>query len=438
MLRRWLQKAPSFYFVSFAMLAAFGAYFCMYAYRKPFTVATFEGLNLWGLDFKIWLIIAQVAGYVLSKFIGIKVISELGRGRGRLFFLVGLILAAETALFFFALVPVRWKLLCLFFNGLPLGMIWGIVFSYLEGRRFSEILGAGLSVSFIVSSGAVKSVGKWVMDSLGYSEFWMPFVSGLIFLPFLLIFGIMLEQIPPPTQEDELLRSPRRAMTRHERRQFISTFAAGILTLVLFYVGLTAYRDFRDNFAVELWTALGYGDAPSIFTLAELPIALIVLVALGLTMFIRDNRRAFLFYHWIILGNAGLIGISTLLFQAHLLPPAAWMIAVGLGLYTAYVPFNCILFDRMLAAFKIAGNAGFMIYVADAFGYLGSVFVLLYKNFGQADLSWLQFFIYASYGLAIFGLALATLSLFYFRSKFLTFHSNNAPAAQPVVGAGLV
>src|SRR5690606_35131079 len=131
---------------------------------------------------------------------------------------------------------------------------------------FSEILGAGLSVSFIVSSGAVKSVGKWVMDSLGYSEFWMPFVSGLIFLPFLLIFGIMLEQIPPPTQEDEMLRSPRRAMTRHERRQFISTFAAGILTLVLFYVGLTAYRDFRDNFAVELWTALGYGDAPSIFT----------------------------------------------------------------------------------------------------------------------------------------------------------------------------
>src|SRR5690606_33951383 len=113
---------------------------------------------------------------------------------------------------------------------------------------------------------------------------------------------------------------------------------------VLFYVGLTAYRDFRDNFAVELWTALGYGDAPSIFTLAELPIALIVLVALGLTMFIRDNRRAFLFYHWIILVSAGLIGISTLLFQAHLLPPAAWMIAVGLGLYTAYVPFNCILF----------------------------------------------------------------------------------------------
>ena len=45
--------------------------------------------------------------------------------------------------------------------------VMALVFSFLEGRRVSEILGAGLSVSFIVSSGVVKSVGKWLMLDLG-------------------------------------------------------------------------------------------------------------------------------------------------------------------------------------------------------------------------------------------------------------------------------
>ena len=54
----------------------------------------------------------------------------------------------------------------MFMNGLFLGMIWGLVFSYMEGRRVSEVLGAVLCASFIVSSGAVKSVGVLLMQDL--------------------------------------------------------------------------------------------------------------------------------------------------------------------------------------------------------------------------------------------------------------------------------
>ncbi|MFM8930826.1 MAG: DUF5690 family protein, partial [Gemmataceae bacterium] len=60
-----------------AVAAAFGAYFCMYGFRKPYTAASFRGDTLWGLDWKSMLVIAQVLGYTLSKFLGIKVISEL-------------------------------------------------------------------------------------------------------------------------------------------------------------------------------------------------------------------------------------------------------------------------------------------------------------------------------------------------------------------------
>jgi hypothetical protein len=67
----------------------------MYVFRKPFSVATFEGMELFHVDYKIILIIAQVLGYALSKFIGIKVVSELKAKPSILF--VGLISIAELA-----------------------------------------------------------------------------------------------------------------------------------------------------------------------------------------------------------------------------------------------------------------------------------------------------------------------------------------------------
>ena len=180
---------------------------------------------------------------------------------------------------------------------------------------------------------------------------------------------------------------------------------------------LTAYRDFRDNFAAELWEALGYGNTPAIFTLSEIPIAVLVLLALGLTMFIRDNEKAFRIYHWMLFFSTLMVGVATWLFTHGQLNPAVWMIIVGVGLYVCYVPFNCILFDRMIAVFKVEGNAGFLIYIADAFGYLGSVSILLYKNFGQPDLSWLTFFVNGSYLLCLFGLVLVGGSYVYFFYK---------------------
>jgi hypothetical protein len=90
------------------------------------------------------------------------------------------------------------------------------------------------------------------------------------------------------------------------------------------------------------------------------------------------------------------------------------MISVGLGLYIGYVPFNCVLFDRLIAAVGSVATAGFLIYVADAFGYLGSVGLLLYKNFGHASLSWIEFFLGFSYGTAVVCGALFAVGAAYF------------------------
>jgi len=409
-------KKSNLPFVLNASVASFGVYFCMYAFRKPFTVATFEGLEVFHIDYKILLIIAQVIGYVISKFIGIKIISEL-KANQRIFYLLGLIGISEIALVFFALVPKPYNIFFMLLNGVPLGMIWGIVFSYLEGRKFTEILGVALSTSFIVSSGVVKSVGFFVMDSLHFSAFWMPAITGLLFVGPLLFFAWMLERIPKPSVEDIALRSERIPMTNKDRKKVVLQFLFPITIWVLFYTYLTAFRDFRDNFARELWDSIGYKDDIGVYTSSEIIVAFIVLLVLGAAFYFRDNMKALFFYQILLLLGSVSIGVSTFLFHTQNISPFSWMVVSGFGLYICYVPFNCLFFDRFIAAFKIKGNAGFFIYIADAFGYLGSVAVLLYKNFGQPNLSWLDFFMDGAYLIALMGIVVTISSMIYLNRK---------------------
>ena len=96
---------------------------------------------------------------------------------------------------------------------------------------------------------------------------------------------------------------------------------------------------------------------------------------------------------------------------------SAGLLMLGMGLYLGYVPFNSILFDRMIATFKYVSTVGFLIYLADAFGYLGSIGVLLYKELGQPSLSWLEFFIHAGYIMSVSGSLLILGSMLYFHFK---------------------
>jgi len=92
-----------------------------------------------------------------------------------------------------------------------------------------------------------------------------------------------------------------------------------------------------------------------------------------------------------------------------------WMTFAGLGLYLGYVPYNAVFFERWLASFHYKGNVGFLIYVADSVGYLGSVSVLLVKELGHPDVSWGAFFKESVMIVAVIGGISATLSLLYFR-----------------------
>lgn len=412
----WLKRTGTFNFTLYASVTSFCLYTCIFALRKTFGVATYEGVSYGGVDFKGWMVISQVVGYLISKFIGIKVVSELKskfRSKGILL----MVSIATIAWFFFAVTPAPYNIIFLFINGLPLGMVWSLVFSYLEGRKSTEVLGASLSVSFIFSAGFGKTVGGLVMRDWGVTEFWMPFVSACLFFLPLLIFLWLINKLPPPTLEDEALRTKRQPMTGLERMAFINAFWPGLILLILSYSLLTAFREFRDNFSAEIWRSLGYGDKPSIFTQTETPISITVLVAIASLIIIKNNRMALLINHLMVLGGMILVGASTFAFQQQMISPLTWMTLVGMGLYFGYIQFNSIFFDRLLAAFKYAGTVAFLINLADSFGYLGSVSVLLYRYFGQSQLSWINFFTTSGYALSIAGSILMLMSMIYFRNK---------------------
>lgn len=388
----------------------------MYAFRKPFSAGTFDGLEFYGMDYKIVLIIAQVLGYMLSKFSGIKLVSEL-KPSHRISFLLILIGIAQLALLLFAITPFPYSFIWLFVNGLPLGMIWGIVFSFLEGRKFTELLGAGLSVSFIVSSGVVKNTGRWLIMDFGVSDFWMPFYTGLLYLPLLLAGAWMLSKIPAPKADDVALRSARKPMDRKQRLAFFKKHALGLSVLIFIYMAMTAYRDFRDNFAVEIWQGLGYASQPELLSLTEIPIAIITLVITASLVVVKNNTKALRINFIAILFGGVIAGVSTWLLQLQLISPILWMTGIGFGLYLGYTMFNTMLFDRLIATIKESANVGFLIYLADSFGYMGSVGLLLYKNFGAPSINWLSFTVGLSYAFSIITILSASFCLLYFKKK---------------------
>lgn len=412
------EKRRDIWVAVYAAFITFLTYATVYAFRKPFTVGTFDHEpDVLGIHYKDALVISQVLGYMFSKFYGIRFIAELKKmGRGKtILVLVGI---SWMALLLFAIVPAPWNVTFLFINGFPLGMIWGIIFSFVEGRRATDFIGASLSVSFIFSSGFVKSVAEWLMIDFRVTEHWLPFITGLIFMLPMLLLVFLLEKIPSPSATDIQLKIIRLPMDKIERKKIFLQFRTGLVLLIIIYVFLTVFRDIRDNFAADIWKELGFGNQPSVFTATEIPITIAVLVLISSMMLIRNNRHAFVITHFIIIAGFLIAGISSLLFVFHLLLPFTWMTLVGLGLYIGYIPFNCILFDRMIAAFQCAGNVGFLIYLADSFGYMGSVGVIMLKTIFNIHLSWTILYSNGVMVLSVIGIAGTGVALLYFAKKF--------------------
>ncbi len=329
------------------------------------------------MDYKIAVSIIQLLGYVTAKFLGIKFISEL-RPEGRLKFIIGSAALSEVSLLAFGLMPVPYNIAALFFNGLSLGCMWGVIFSFLEGRRTTDILASIMGVSMALSSGVAKSLGLYAMNDLGVSEFWMPALIGAIAFPLLCLTGWMMTRFPRPTAADIAARTERVTLNGSERRNLFLRFMPILTLLFVANLLITVMRDIKEDFIVciidvstiSAWT---FAHVDTIATLVMLAIyALLALSTLGM------GALAF------IGANSDTLGIST----------TTWLFAQSLCIDVAYLGFQTIFFERFIACFKIRGNVGFFIITIDFVGYAGTVALLIFKEYLLTGIDWSVFYDY--------------------------------------------
>jgi len=408
----WKQKITSN--PAWVLVAAFGTYFCMYGFRKPYTAATYNGSDFLGVNYKFLLVIAQTIGYVAAKWVGIKFVSEIRR-ENRIKAILVLLAFAETMLLLFGFTPRPWNMLFLLLNGLPLGVIFGLVLGFLEGRKNSEFLIAGLCASFIVSDGVSKSVGAMLLN-FGVPENWMPFFAGLVFLIPILLFISMLSAASPPSLADVESRSARQPMTRSDRWAFFYKYAPGLSGIILIYLFTTLLRSLRADFAVELWTGLGYKKTPALFTNSELIVMLVVLLITGMAVLIRQHHKAFQFSLFTSFLGFALI-ISSVIGLNNGLNSFLFMVLIGMGVYIPYVAVHAIIFERLIAITREKANVGFLMYVVDSVGYTGYIGLLILKYFTPSAETILSGFLKACLLLGLSGLAIIIFCYLYFKIK---------------------
>lgn len=365
--------------------AALLSYSLVYALRKPYTAASFEGFDFFGTDYKVAVTTIQILGYVIAKFFGIKLISELKKERRFKFFVCSAV-AAEAALVGFGLLAPPFNVAAMFLNGLSLGCMWGVIFSFIEGRKVTDMLASLLGVSMVFSSGVAKSFGLFAMNEMHVGQFWMPAVIGAFALPLLVFMGYMLKRLPQPTEEDIALRNERVTLDGNGRKLLFRSYAP-ILTLL--FVGnfmLLVLRDIKEDFLVNI---LDMSNQSSwLFAQVDTIVTLVILGIFAAFIFFHSNIRALMCLMGLVIAGCLVMTYVSLNYEALDWQPVVWLFVQSLCLYIAYLTFQTIFFDRFIACFRIRGNVGFFIAIIDFIGYMGTVTLLSTKEFLNFDMEW--------------------------------------------------
>ncbi len=380
---------PDWLFILWAGGTALLSYSLVYALRKPFTAAEFEGLTAWGMDYKVAVSIIQLIGYAASKLLGIKFISEL-KPEGRLKFIIGSAAMSEISLIAFGILPLPYNIAALFFNGLSLGCMWGVIFSFLEGRRTTDMLASIMGTSMALSSGIAKSLGLYTINELHVSEFWMPALIGAVAFPLLCLAGWILTRLPKPTASDMASRSERVSLDKRGRMELFKRFMPLLTMLFAANLLLTVQRDIKEDFIVRIIDV----DTVSSWVFAQTD-SIATLLMLGIFAILAfSNNHAKVLCSLLALSTAGMCVLALIGANYHslALPAGIWLLLQSVCLDIAYLSFQTIFFERFIACFRIKGNVGFFIVTIDFFGYAGTLALLLFKELHATGIDWLTFY----------------------------------------------
>lgn len=406
-------------FILWAGGTALLTYSLIYTLRKPFTAALYQDLELLGIDYKVAVTTIQILGYLIAKFFGIKIISELKRENRFKFFVCSVVLA-ELSLIAFGLIPAPYNAFAMFFNGLSLGCMWGVIFSFIEGRRFTDMLASMLGVSMVFSSGLAKSLGLYIMNEIGVGQFWMPALIGVFAMPLLVVMAYSLIRLPNPDEEDIIRKSERKAMTRDDRRTIFRRYALMITLILIANFVVVMLRDIKEDFLVNILDMSG--QSSWMFAKVDTIITIIILGLFAVATFVRKNIAVLIAMLSTVIASSVVMSYISFNYQSLELSPMVWLFAQSLPLYITYLTFQTVFFDRFIACFRVKANVGYFIALIDFVGYTGTVTLLFVKEWMNVEMNWFELYNHMSAFVGIvsvvtFSVALVALIVTYRREQ---------------------
>jgi hypothetical protein len=100
-----------------------------------------------------------------------------------------------------------------------------------------------------------------------------------------------------------------------------------------------------------------------------------------------------------------------------LIGPFPFMVLLGLGLYLPYVAVHTTVFERLIAMTRDRGNLGFLLYIADAAGYMAYAALVLAKGWLPVPVNPLQFFLNTWWAIGILTLVSLGMGMLYFSMR---------------------
>eukprot|EP00039_Didymoeca_costata_P029394 m.24490 g.24490 ORF g.24490 m.24490 type:complete len:448 (+) comp7612_c0_seq1:272-1615(+) len=393
------------YFIKYPMFVLSGDH-----YEKPLYL---------GISLSSWFGLATTSGYGISKVPAYFFVSEMNRSRRFILILSIILLYFILTVGFFAVSPGYIQISGVFLGGLFGSWIYTVLFTYLEGRRTTEVLAGVLNAAIVFGGSLARFVASLLLKHLPeHLHNWMPLFAAGMLLPASLICLAILNSQPAPSAQDEKQREVRKSMNTRERTKFMRKYAFGMFANILVFAILTTFRSFRDFFAVNIYSELlGHTPSASLYLLADWPAGFFSCGLITLVSLVKDNRVALnLLLYLSFSGNVMLCAVSFLFKLKILTNPTAFIVLIGVGLYLAYMPLGSILYDRLLAVSGTKGTTVFLIFVSDACGYLGTIGLLLYKNLDpdSQKANWEDFFVWACLSVSIISGALILISIPYF------------------------
>eukprot|EP00730_Choanoeca_flexa_P014428 TRINITY_DN6308_c0_g1_i1.p1 TRINITY_DN6308_c0_g1~~TRINITY_DN6308_c0_g1_i1.p1 ORF type:complete len:440 (+),score=62.09 TRINITY_DN6308_c0_g1_i1:138-1457(+) len=416
-LTTWLEGRPAWQ-TTYTTIVVSLAYITGSYFQKYPVFLLDNSQDVGPLQLKVWISISTTAGYALSKIPAYSVVSTMPREKRKLCLILLILGMLVLSNGLYAVVPDMVKPITIFLGCLPASWVFGIMFTYLEGRRSTEVT-SGLLNFFIILGGALaRAVGNIILNALPSSmHTWMPLVTAGAGLPIAIVGVFLLDAVPQPSLEDVRERAMRRPMPASERNAFLKRFWPGLLLLAINYMLMVTFRSFRDYFCANVYKDMLRREVTSLdYILADWPAGAIACTMMMCISSLHNNRAGVQAMHVMMVLGAAVLAAVTVLFQISYLSGEMAVICIGIGLYVSWLPSQAILFDRILSASDTSGTSVFLIFATDGLGYVGTLGLLFYKSFADVG-TVTDLFLDASLGLAGSVAALSIASIVYFNRK---------------------